>query len=277
MKGAQRVIALRSTFVWAGGSGSSVYPTSAHAMSENIFGPTDAVNLKSQMSACSNGKFTMEPATPTSVTLSASGVLDVTVNDDISNSSGERTTYEKAIIAAGSAGLKFSDFDLLMVFLPPGSDQFGSSDWLAFAGLGAWWSVYNSGLDSSVSTQMHEVMHNYGVKHSGEAGNEYGDQSGTMGYSYMIDEGPLMCFNGAKSYYLDWYTTEEVVFAAFGDERSLQLTGIDDDAVASFPAITVVKLPIDDDPLGAGYFIMYNKKAGVNDGTSEGANQVLIT
>ena len=32
-----------------------------------------------------------------------------------------------------------------------------------------------------------------------------------MGYSYSQDDGPVMCFNGAKSWQAGWYTSKSTV------------------------------------------------------------------
>merc|ERR1712151_1158126 len=56
------------------------------------------------------------------------------------------------------------------------------------------------------SAQMHEVGHNMNFRHSGDSSVEYGDKSCLMGYSYFYDDYPAMCFNGAKSWKLGWYS-----------------------------------------------------------------------
>jgi len=54
--------------------------------------------------------------------------------------------------------------------------------------------------------------HNLGLAHSNENGNTYNDQSGMMGYSYSQDNGPLMCFNAAKSWQLGWLQDRRVTY-----------------------------------------------------------------
>ncbi len=43
-----------------------------------------------------------------------------------------------------------------------------------------------------------QIGHNLSFGHSNQNGTNK-DQTCTMGYSYSIDDGPFMCFNGAKS------------------------------------------------------------------------------
>ena len=69
--------------------------------------------------------------------------------------------------------LKSDRFDLNMFcFLP------GTGDWLAYAFVNSKLYFYNNKWCQYVSTQMHEVGHNLGLAHSGEAGEcNYSDQS----------------------------------------------------------------------------------------------------
>jgi hypothetical protein len=47
------------------------------------------------------------------------------------------------------------------------------------------------------------------LAHAGEGTEEYGDQSGMMGYSYSEDS-TKMCFNPAKSWQLGWYSDKRI-------------------------------------------------------------------
>lgn len=128
------------------------------------------------------------------------------------------------------------------------------------------------------SAQMHEIGHNLNFAHSNEGATSYADQSGMMGYSYSNDDGPIMCFNSAKSYQSGWYPTKAVtpIFADCGGFNG-KLYGLADfDGNVSGNRTTVVK--INDSRAGAfDFFVNYNKKSGVNSGTVEGGNQVMIT
>merc|ERR1711862_602155 len=62
----------------------------------------------------------------------------------------------------------------------------------------------------------HEVGHNLGYGHSNEVGT-YKYQTGMMGYSYSQDDGPVMCFNAAKSHQTGWYSDEVTVVTPGSD------------------------------------------------------------
>ncbi len=129
--------------------------------------------------------------------------------------------------------------------------------------------------------QMHEIGHNIALHHSGDpyATNNaftYGDQSGMMGYSYSQDNGPIMCFNGPKSWQLGWYDDKAIELDPLitpNGQWSGRLHGI-----ANYsPTISnnvLVKLETGND---LDYYINFNRKTGINSGTVEGGNQVLIT
>ena len=75
--------------------------------------------------------------------------------------------------------------------------------------------------------------HNLGLAHSNE-GNEYQDRSGMMGISYGQDNGPLMCFNAAKSWQLGWNLDRRVTYEyTQPNSASYRLIGQSDIAIAS--------------------------------------------
>jgi hypothetical protein len=114
------------------------------------------------------------------------------------------------IIAALNAEFGVSSPTLLathvMFCLPP-----NTMAGIAYANAPGWRSVYSDVWCTYVSGQMHEIGHNLGLAHANEVGT-YKDQSGMMGYSYGQDNGPMMCFNGAKSWQLGWYAARHAVF-----------------------------------------------------------------
>lgn len=78
-------------------------PTASAAdASDQIFGPTDTVNIVSQFADCSNNKLTFSPATITGTvspaTLAATGVYDISVTGDTSSSTA--TDIKNLVIAA---------------------------------------------------------------------------------------------------------------------------------------------------------------------------------
>jgi hypothetical protein len=96
-----------------------------------------------------------------------------------------------------------------------------------------------------------------------------------MGYSYGSDDGPLMCFNAAKSYQTGWYPTKTVtpVTSSCGDFDG-KLYGASDYSNTGGSGTTIVKINVSNG--GPDFFINYNKQSGVNSGTKEAGNQVTI-
>merc|ERR1712176_533833 len=127
-----------------------------------------------------------------------------------------------------------------------------------------------------LSAQVHEVGHNMGYGHSNEVGT-YKDQTGMMGYSYSQDDGPVMCFNAAKSHQTGWYADEVTVVTpdADGDDGCFddQVYGVADYSNGQNDQTVIVRV---DDPSADDYFIAYNRKTGINSGTVEGGNTVTV-
>ena len=176
-------------------------------LSDNVFGTDgDSYNLRSQYAACSYDELLFEPFTgDMNGEYIVAGVGEVTLNSNIGGI--DRNVVKQAMLDAAdekygdlSTKVTNGELDYVMICIPPGT----SGSWVAYAYVNGWVSVYNDGWCNSLSAQMHEVGHNLGLAHSGESAT-YDDQSGMMGYSYNQDEGPVMCFNGVKSWQLDWY------------------------------------------------------------------------
>eukprot|EP00536_Pseudo-nitzschia_multiseries_P016358 jgi/Psemu1/313075/fgenesh1_kg.1087_\ len=166
----------------------------------------DRACLKSQYEACSFGQLIIEPfhgITLKGLTING-GVVNVRVNVNPVEGNRDHFEDEAKIKATEMYGDLASQFDLVMFCIPP-----GTGDWLAFAYINRFDSYFNDRWSSSVSTQVHEVGHNLGLAHSGEGSETYGDQSGMMGFSYDVDDAPLMCFNPAKNYQLGWYKEQQ--------------------------------------------------------------------
>merc|ERR1719343_558720 len=116
-----------------------------------------------------------------------------------------------------------------MFCLPYGTESSsGSEDWLAYAYADSYLSVFNDERCVYPSYQMHELGHNLNHGHSGIEGNTYGDKSCLMGYSYSYDNWPQMCFNGAKSFIMGWYSDGHVTVNSQFTSFSGKLIGIDD-------------------------------------------------
>jgi len=127
---------------------------------------------------------------------------------------------------------------------------------------------------------MHELGHNFGFDHSNEGTQDYGDQSGMMGSSYSEDEGPLMCFNAAKSWQTGWFNEKRVNMNIGGSEATDNCLETDITGQADYVAVdttqTILVKMNRASSLGRDLFLMYNKKTGVNSGTAEGGNTVMV-
>jgi hypothetical protein len=215
---------------------------------------------------CSFDKLNFVPAQHSKIT---DGVVTITVP---TNTTEGDAVMRNAITAEINRVFEVSSprniADHVMYCLPP-----NTMNGIAYAYINSWNSVYSNQWCNYVSGQMHEIGHNLNFAHSNEAGS-YKDQSGMMGYSYSNDDGPKMCFNGAKSFQSGWYQTKTVTPATAdcgGFEG--QVYGLSD--FGTVGGTTVVK--INDSTSGSDFFINYNKKNGVNSGTVEGGDQVMIT
>jgi len=254
---------------------------SASSLSNDVFG--DQVCLKSQMAACSYNKLTIQEyqsGSINNVVSSAVGVVDVNLNLSVTTS--HTTVFE----AQANAELKTlfgvssinSIFELVLFVFPPGmEDDQGQTGWAAYAYGWGTGSYYNAGWGGQISAQMHEVGHNIGLHHSGELSGsilvqEYGDQSGYMGFSTFSDDIPKMCYNPAQNWQMNWYADKQIDIDPStdlcGDPTEYVLNGIDDYGNATPGALLIIKIgPI---------YIGYNKATGINSGTQEMADQVTL-
>ena len=101
---------------------------------------------------------------------------------------------------------------------------------------------------------------------------EYGDQSGYMGLVYKQGQ-PLMCFNAAKSWQLGWYDDKAVIVSPSSSSWSGRMMGISDYDHKT-TQIVIIKIETE---TSEDYYINFNRKSGINRGTMEGGDRVLIT
>lgn len=246
--------------------------STAFEISDEIFGTNgDTVNLAKQYSACSYGQLTFSPVVGDKVT---GGVLTVSIettnNVIVGNSDGvireKMKTAARDELNGGYLGA-----DYVMLCIPPGTD----GNWIAYAYINYWLSVYNNKWCNFPSGQMHELGHNFGMAHAGEGGGPYADQSGMMGYSYD-DDTTNMCFNGPKTYQLGWFSNYHVDISGSNTfSQQVDLVGfVERDSIQNQEEKMIIRIT----PTigGDDYYIHFNRDSGFNDGTKEGQNQVLV-
>ena len=105
----------------------------------------------------------------------------------------------------------------------------------------------------------------------------YGDATGAMGETVDFDNKPDTCLNAAKSWQTGWYNSKRTVVTPSsirGDECfDKDLYGIAD---FENPHAQNVLVKIND-PGFTDYYVTFNRKAGINNGTREAADQVTVT
>ncbi len=120
-------------------------------------------------------------------------------------------------------------------------------------------------------TLITEIGHNLNLAHSGETTNQYGDQTGMMGYSYSSDD-QNMCFNAPKNWQLGWYPNGEyTVVNKFFEGKIL---GLVDYANLSSANNEIIMAKINDGI--DDWYVSFNRGTGINSGTVEGRDQVLV-
>jgi len=259
------------------------YGYSEEYLSEKVFGTSSSVdpnpmNLISQYNACSYNQLNFVKTTHNLV---SNGVVTITV--PTSTSQGKDVIVNNVTSAINEAFSTSSPNDIaahVIYCLPPSA----MGDSIAYAFVNHWLSVYNNEWCNYPSALMHEIGHNLGFGHAGEGAEEYGDQSGMMGYSYSQEHGPAMCFNGAKLWQTDWYQTAAKTInpataspTGNGDTCFTGLLyGVADFEVGNGAKIVVVKI---NDPREEeqDFYVAFNRATGINSGTREGRNQVLVT
>eukprot|EP00571_Detonula_confervacea_P016393 CAMPEP_0172302430 /NCGR_PEP_ID=MMETSP1058-20130122/4128_1 /TAXON_ID=83371 /ORGANISM="Detonula confervacea, Strain CCMP 353" /LENGTH=626 /DNA_ID=CAMNT_0013012899 /DNA_START=109 /DNA_END=1989 /DNA_ORIENTATION=+ len=252
------------------------YSNTPAYLSNKVFGTGgDTVNLKSQYTACSHGKLNFDPmvnrdmnSNPQDGTTGiVDGVVTIKVNNNVAESDAVFRNAVTAKIKAVFGTDAYNLADHVMYCLPP--NVMGG---IAYAYINSWNSVYSNQWCDYLSTQMHEIGHNLGYAHANEGGS-YKDQTGMMGYSYSQDNGPIMCFNAAKSWQTGWYSDKaEVVDPSAGNCFEQDVYGISDysEGVAQ---VVLVKI---NDSSATDFYVNFNRKNGINSGTVEGGNQVTV-
>jgi len=256
----------------------SVTTATKETLSDKVFGTNgDTATLKSQYLACSHGKLIFQPfqGMTTGGTYVENGVIDVTITNEVPGAS--RYDIEDALEEAADklVGSLREQFDHVMLCLPPGSASGSNRNWVAYGYVNSWLTVFNDDYCKSMSTQVHEIGHNLGLSHSGKDGVSYGDKSGIMGYSYKLDNGPMQCFNPAKTYQLGWVDDKVVTVDPNDGTWVGTLIGATDytNAIVDQNAHVIVKIETGE---FKDLFVGYNRKKGMNSGVGLAGDRVTI-
>jgi Gametolysin peptidase M11 len=105
--------------------------------------------------------------------------------------------------------------------------------------------------------------------HSGKGNNEYGDQSGLMGYSYGQGNAPAMCFNGAKHAHLGWYDDRTAIVNPSNGAWNGTIAAFVDYAITSKTQFVIV--------IVGDIYLQYNRATKFNAGVKEKRNTITIT
>gem|GEM_PF-5760137 len=254
------------------------YSTTASpaSLGDSVFGTLgDPVNLVSQYDACSYDQFNFMAAQGQHIT---NGVVSLSIDMDVQGVADG--TVRNAVTAAGNNlfGSLFSQADHIMFALPPNTD----GSWIAYASVNGSTSVYNDNWATYVSAQMHELGHNLGMGHSGIGSSEYADSSGMMGYSYSTDDGPLMCFNSAKSSKFGWYSDKELTF--FESDWSVgqstwsgKVIGLANYDQVAADQYLLLKVHTENGNVNSSSLnINFNRDVGINSGTRIGKDRLMV-
>lgn len=185
--------------------------------------------------------------------------------------------------------------DYVLFVIPP-----GTGSWVANAATGHFRSQYNDAWGISLSAVMvrastrclrnlqlfchmhtphcsfslysqHEIGHNFGLGHSNERGEAYGDISGFMGSVLPSETKPKKCFNAAHHDYLGWYSSQKVVLSPLVQSGTrIKVAAFVDASKAQ--AHEPVILSLDD-----SYLMQFNRAKRFNKDTEEYGNMLVMT
>jgi len=246
-------------------------PTLSKAVfADKIFGVDgDGYNLVSGFGQCSGNKMIFTPGIYSKV--ATNGVMDLNLSVDTNGMTDGEIESLATKAANNLPNFNYDSYDHIMFILKPNIEGL-----VAQAELNGRVSVFSDKYATMPSTLIHELGHNLGHLHSGMGSDQYGDESCTMGYGDDDDEGPVMCFNAAKSWYTNWYSKRHanLIPRNTNGGADLSLVGINDfvNDQSTSAHTTIVRINGGKELL----FMMYNKKEGVNSGVLAFGDKVTI-
>jgi hypothetical protein len=248
---------------------------SAVDLAGSVFGlgdyPPASLNLAGQMEACSFGKLVLTPGVGDGI---VDGVAEISIDErvwgDYSIRFLENLVVNKANRLFGTLSNKYEH---VLIVVPELADlKFGGGGFLAYAFLRGNLSVYTDKWAGHITILAHEIGHNLNLHHSGLShdGNEYGDESGYMGYGNDLEI--KSCFNAQKHWSLGWFQDR----ARSLDVEDLPWAGY----LAAFVDYNMTSLDqnilVNVGQSNPRLFLQYNRAKGINADTRELGDHVVI-
>ena len=254
---------------------------------KRLFGKSSKIiSLKSQYSKCSFKQLKFKPFHGKTLTNAVikKGVGEVSIPMNTTNATKAAVVNAIEEAVAQKYGKLKNQVNHFMYILPP-----GTGDWLATGVVNGKKSVCNDLLGcDNLSVLMHEIGHNLNLYHSGEGNRDYvkvgegntfyADESCYMGFgSYNLDlmeEGIDIqkCFNGAKSWHLNWYNKGQILVNPDSPFFEGNLIG-----VVYFDQLQSDKVIVKIEGSELDYYVAFNHRAKFNSMSIEGQDLVLVT
>lgn len=138
--------------------------------------------------------------------------------------------------------------------------------WGAFANF--YRSYYRTERARKLSTTMHEIGHNLGLKHAGKDDYNYGDKSGYMGSSAKGEDWPSKCFNAPHHYQLGWFDDRVIELDEEKGTWEGNLVSFVDYPKTKKGDAVIIRI-------GDMYFLQYNRAKDYNFETSEASKDMV--
>lgn len=171
-QGTSRLLVLRITYI-------GTQPTlSSIQLAGRIFGTgsaAESVNVVDQYRRCSFGKLNIVPASGHNRI--KNGIMEIDIDQAVSSSNTVRTLENAAADQATKIlGNLPSQYEHVLMVMPTHKTiSLSGSNYLAYAYLNGYRSVFNDAWAGRISATQHELGHNLNIGHSGQGKATYGD------------------------------------------------------------------------------------------------------